>query len=124
MKRLLGTSYRSYLHSAPVALLLGVVVVLLSFSVYERFTIEQEMSARRALLEEEVQKLSEKKVVIEEKVEHLQNQRGIEEELRRNFDVAKPGERVVVLTGEVASSSVEATTTPSVQSTSWWQFWR
>jgi len=74
-----------------------VLIVLLSMSVFERFSVEREMKERRMAEEEELQLLQERADALEEKVEHLQNTRGIEEELRNRFDVAREGEQVVII---------------------------
>lgn len=115
------TTWQTIVYSWPVALVLCVVVVVFSITVYERFQAEREMAQRRAAVEERHSALEDRRAVLEDKVEYLQAERGIEEELRRNFDVAKPGEQVVVLTGDVKEV---ATTSYNVESPRpWWQFW-
>lgn len=105
-----------------MALILLVVVVFLGISVYERYTTERVMADRLETVETEYRDLRTREAKLREQVEYLQGERGIEEELRRNFDVAKPGEQVVVLTGE---AEVVPTTTPVAREVvPWWQFWR
>lgn len=82
---------------------IGLVLLLtavLSFSVYERFTVEGEMAEKREIKERELEELRHRSALLEAKVEHLKNDRGIEEELRSRFDVAKEGEQVVILLDE------------------------
>jgi len=116
------TTWQTILYSWPVAIVLLIVVVLLSISVLERFQTERDMAARREMIETEYATLQERQAGLQAKVDYLEAERGIEEELRKNFDVAKPGEQVVVLTGELERT---ATTAPEVgEDSPWWQFWR
>jgi len=111
-----------YLYTRPVAFLLGVVFVLLVFSVYNRFTIEREMAARRVEVEMKQQELEERKDSIKKEVEYLEGERGIEEELRKRFDVAKEGEQVIILLGEDEAEAVEIN--EPEERNKWYQFWR
>jgi cell division protein FtsB len=63
-------------------------------------------------------KLTEREVILRDKIERLKTPRGIEEEIRNNFPVAKPGERVINFVEEDEKSSLPATTTKK-----WWQIW-
>lgn len=106
--------------------LLLVTVVLLSRSVWDRYVIERDMAERRSNAEIEIQELQTRHKSLQEEVEYLSHERGIEAEMRRQFDVARPGEQVVIILdnekpeGEVAGI---ATSTPP-QSAPWYQFWR
>ena len=113
--------FTDYFYTRPVAFVLGVVCVLLAVSVYERFTIEREMAERRAQVEQEQQELVERKQYIQDQVEYLEGERGIEEELRKRFDVAKEGEQVIILLGEDDEDVVESSE-PEERS-KWYEFW-
>lgn len=111
-----------YFYSKPVIAVLLILVGLLSFSVFERFQIEREMAARRIAAEEEYKSLEIRREELQEKVDYLSAQRGIEEEIRKHFDVAKTGEKVVILLGE---DEEKATGTVDQESPKkWYQFWR
>ncbi len=112
-----------YLYTKPVIAPFFMVFVFLAISVYDRYSVEREMAARRHDIELEQQDLVKRKEAIEEKVKYLEGERGIEEELRKRFDVAKEGEKVVILLGddeEVAST----TTATDDEDKHWYQFWR
>lgn len=117
--------------TVPPALWWAVVVVLLlvvSFqirSVWERYTIEREMAGRRVEAEQELTTMQQKRDELADQVQYMTNERGLEEELRQNFDVALPGERVFVLTGTAVEdeSAVEAATTTEDKETPWYRFW-
>ena len=115
-------SYKTYLYSRPIIVVLFVIVVFISMSVHERFGVERDMSDRRAVSEVELERLQERKIQLEDRVEYLEGERGIEEEIRKNFDVAREGEQVIILTGqEEMTDTIQeevAVTYP------WYQFWR
>jgi len=115
-------SYKTYLYSRPIIVVLFVIVVFISMSVHERFGVERDMSDRRAVSEVELERLQERKIQLEDRVEYLEGERGIEEEIRKNFDVAREGEQVIILTGQ---EEVTDTTQEEVAATyPWYQFWR
>ena len=106
---------------------LTLVVVLLicvpvGMSVYERYTVEREMAERREEMEADRQELLERKESLEERVEYLEDERGIESEIRRNFDVAKEGEQVVIILEEDATATVSPP--EPLPEPPWWMFWR
>lgn len=110
-----------YLYSKPVIAILVIIAGYMSFAVYHRFTVEREMAQRRYEVEEEKQELIQRKALLEKKVEYLSGDRGIEEEIRKHFDVAKEGEQVVII---VDKETEEKTPTVKVEVPKpWYQFW-
>ena len=105
---------------------LGFVCLLLALVVYNRFQIEREMSLRREEAEANLEVLRERKAEIEERVDYLGSERGMEAEMRRNFDVAQPGEQVVIiLDPEEEGSNIEPLAPrPSEDTPPWYIFWR
>lgn len=110
-------------HSWPVIFLLVLLVLVLTFSVLERYRVEREMAARAAAARAEFEALQTRKAELEERVQYLRGPRGVEEEIRQNFDVAKPGEQVVIITGERPPES-STTTVPVSKPTPWYYFWQ
>ncbi len=110
-----------YLYTKPVIFVLLLVCVFLSVSVYNRYTVEREMSLRRTEAQEKKQGLLERKKTLEERVNYLGGDRGIEEEIRTHFDVAKEGEKVFILTGEEKKEVQEVA--PQVEERPWYKFW-
>jgi cell division protein FtsB len=108
-----------------------VIVILvslyLSVSVYKRYTVEREMSGRRSDAENEYRELEARRDTLLDKVEYLRADSGIESEIRKHFDVAREGEQVVIILDDAEGEGVAFTegTAPSVASTKkWYQFWR
>ena len=68
--------------------------------------------------------LQDRKDSLEEQVQYLSDDRGIEAEMRRQFDVALEGEKVVVILDE-KKENVEPLATSTVETEKkWYQFWR
>ena len=101
-------SWRTILYS-PIALTFLVMISLyLSFVTYNRYVIEREMSSRQLDAENELKILEQRRDTLQKKVDYLSNDRGIEAEMRRNFDVAREGEKVVIiLDDEIATNNIE-----------------
>lgn len=82
------------------------------------------MADRREVAEESVQELREQKQRLEKEVEYLSNERGIEAEMRRQFDIALPGEEVVVILEDQATTEASESETAEVAEPAWYMFWR
>jgi cell division protein FtsB len=115
-------SLRGWLHT-PVALaILGIIILFMMSVVYQRYSIEQEMVSRRVEAETHLKELEQRRAELEKKVEYLSNERGIEAEMRRNFDVARPGEQVVIILDEEKKPEIEPLQqTP--EDKPWYKFW-
>lgn len=116
-------NYKHHLYSRPVIVLLFILVILLGKSVYGRYTVERDMAERRERSELELELKLKRRDQLGERVEYLEGDRGQEEEIRKNFDVAKEGEQVIILMGdseELENEELEGSLTHS----RWYQFWR
>lgn len=100
--------------------MLAGLCILMMFSVYDRYTIERDMLARRTAVESELEALKDRKMSLEEKVTYLRDERGVEAEIRKHFDVAKDGEQVIVL---VEDKHKADTATPTVTISDKESFW-
>lgn len=115
------TIWQSIWRSRLTLVLLLVSCFFLSFAVYDRFVVEREMFERRNAKEEELVALSEKKIRLEERVAYLSSEQGREAEIRKNFDVIREGEKVVVLMGEKDSINTTNYVSQEVSPQSWWE---
>jgi cell division protein FtsB len=117
---------RGVINSRVTQVILVILILLMGYSAYGRYEIAMEMQERREIAEAEVQALEERRATLEEQVEYLSSERGQEAELRRQFDVALPGEQVVVIVEE-ESEEVEIlplSTSTNESNKKWYQFWR
>ncbi|MFM2339664.1 MAG: hypothetical protein RLZZ360_300 [Candidatus Parcubacteria bacterium] len=117
-------SWRGVLKSWWVVGILGTVCIFLLWVVIDRYTIERDMANRRAEAEVRVSELVGRKEHIKDKVEYLSSERGMEAEMRRNFDVAQPGEQVVIIVDEEKSDSDVTPLPPTPDTPPWYIFWR
>jgi cell division protein FtsB len=115
-------SLRGWLHSPIMLGILGIIILFMVSVVYQRYTIEQEMVARREEAEAQLKELESRRADLEKKVEYLSNERGIEAEMRRNFDVARPGEQVVIILDEEKKPEIEPLQ-KTAKDKPWYQFW-
>lgn len=122
-----GTIQRWLFSKFTLAALL-VMCLYVGWSVFERYTVEREMAARRAGLEAEYQTLEDRKNTIVEKVDYLRGDSGRESEIRKHFDVAGEGEQVVIIVDDEPDDTVifNDGIAPEVntETAPWWQFWR
>lgn len=122
-KRTLNAILRSRLLQAGLL----VAIVLVSHSAYERYEVAERMKDRRVAREEQVAALAAREAALRAEVEYLSHERGIEAEIRRQFDVAREGEQVVVIVEEESNGpEVLPLTAPTttLDSPAWYEFWR
>ncbi len=100
---------KSFLYSWPVIGVLLFVSCAFSVSVYERYSIERTMAARREALAIELKELEQQAASLEASVERLKSDRGIEEEIRDRYQVSKKGEQIVVIVDD--TKAAKGTTT-------------
>jgi len=102
------------------------LALLIGWSAYVRYDIAMEMVDRRILAEQQATALEARKNDLEKKVEYLSSERGIEAEMRRQFDVALPGEKVVVIVDKDEDTAGVMPLSPVITEpdTKWYQFWR
>ena len=111
------------LFSYATLFVLGVFIALMSLSVFERFTVEREMSMRRVEAERELKELKMRAVALESKVDYLEDDRGMEAEIRGRFDVVKEGEQVVIILDDETEPQATVTNTEIVEDEPWYKFW-
>lgn len=102
---------KSRLYSKITIIILGLIFLLLAkacFSVYQkqRDTKEKLTRAEAALTE-----LSDRRTNLQEETARLQSSEGIEEEIRRKFQVSKEGEKVIVIVDDQKDQNMPATST-------------
>jgi hypothetical protein len=113
---------RSVMNSRWTQGLLGVLAFTMLWNAFERYTIADMMSERRDLVEMEAAALHSQKEVLESKVQYLRDDRGLEAEMRRQFDIALPGEEVVVILEDEDKEDVSAVQPeePQPEAGGWW----
>ncbi|PIW96670.1 hypothetical protein COZ82_03715 [Candidatus Kaiserbacteria bacterium CG_4_8_14_3_um_filter_38_9] len=119
-------SWRTVLYSPITLTFLMMISLYLAYVTYNRYVIEREMSSRQLDAENELKTLEQRRDTLQKKVDYLSNDRGIEAEMRRNFDVAREGEKVVIiLDDEIATNNIEPLSSITPTTTRpWYKFWQ
>jgi cell division protein FtsB len=117
---------KSILNSRITQGLILLLVLAIGWSAFVRYEIAMEMRDRNIEAKQQASLLEARKEALETKVDYLSSDRGIEAEMRRQFDVALPGEQVIVIVEDEddrldVQPLNSATTT---EERAWYQFWR
>lgn len=88
---------RNVLYSKLVLVLLVLVVGLLLYSVFGVFQKERETVVNKTERTKVLSELKERERLLDEEINRLSTERGVEGEIRSKFDVAREGERVVII---------------------------
>ena len=105
---------------SPLAIIVTFAVCLLiARSTWEVYKKERHASDRAADEERSRDELLAQKQRLLSDIARLGSRRGVEEELRTKYDVAKPGERVIIVVENEAVATTTATSTPSFGERFW-----
>lgn len=110
---------RSVMNSRITQAVLAMFAFIMLWNAFERYTMADMMSERRALVEIEAAALQSQKDGLENQVQYLRDERGLEAEMRRQFDIALPGEEVVVILEDEETIVIEPLVEP-VEEDGWW----
>ena len=89
--------FRRLIYSWPLRLLLVLLIILLASSVYRLYQKQQLVLAERQVVLDEVARLTARQKELAAEVARLETDRGVEELIRKNFNVVKTGEKVITL---------------------------
>lgn len=120
------SKFKQYLYSPITSGLLCLVALFLGINVYERYEVASDMSNRASDIAVELDHLQERQQQLQERVEYLADDRGREAEIRKHFDVAREGERVVIIVDDEVQSAVAGASTTEFdaeESRPWYKFW-
>ena len=118
---------RTVVNSPYTQVFILMMALWVGWSAYIRYDIAIDMQDRRELAEQQATALQERKDTLEDRVDYLSSDRGIEAEMRRQFDVALPGEKVIVIVDDENKGPEIlplSTSTNKELPKSWFQFWR
>lgn len=89
--------YKQIMRSKPVLMLLGIIIVVFAWSIFGLVGKMQETIKNKKIGEDKVQELQTSKEKLSEEINKLQTEKGIEENIRKNYDVVKDGEGMIVV---------------------------
>jgi len=87
-----------YFYTKPVLFILLVLFVLLSVSLYNVYGKYRQVKQKRNTTEQALLKSKSDESMMMSKIESLENPEGIENYLRSQYPVARPGEQVILIT--------------------------
>ncbi len=108
---------KKVIYSRVTIFILFIAVIFLARSTYSIYQKAQLSSANYNETKKEYDSLKERQTMLNSEIASLKTDTGVEEEIRSKFSVAKPGETVVVVVDNTASS----TTNDNGQNLSLWQ---
>lgn len=108
---------RKVIYSKTFLVVMLVFIVILAKATYEIYQKERLSSENLSETQKEYDGLKSRETMLNSEISKLKTDTGIEEEIRSKFDVAKPGETVVVVVGNDSSSTDDQ----SDQNEGFWQ---
>jgi cell division protein FtsB len=117
-KRKIKSWYSSKITQA-VVLFLAILVI---FSAINRYLIAADMADRRQGVEAEIHTLEARRQSLDKEVKYLSNERGIEAEMRRQFDIAREDEQVVIILEDEPKLAPKSEDQPTPERP-WYRFW-
>jgi hypothetical protein len=101
---------RSFLYNKWFLGFLGLLVILAIHSTWNVYQKQRESETILHLAEVQSTELEARQKELQTKITSMQTAQGMEEEIRSKFNVAKPGENVVVILDQSDSTSTSTTT--------------
>lgn len=104
----------------------GVILTITLFvmiSAYNRYLIARDMSERRSAVESEIHALEERYESLKKDVDYFTNERGIEAELRRQFDVTREGEQLIIILDDENKLETKEEPATTTEKRAWYRFW-
>ncbi|MGI9118065.1 MAG: septum formation initiator family protein [Minisyncoccia bacterium] len=96
-----------YFYIKPVLFILLALFILLSLSLYNVYGKYRQVKQKRDIAKQAVLKSKIDEATMMAKVESLKTQQGIENYLRSQYPVAKPGEQVILITDSEHNIDIE-----------------
>ena len=89
--------FKKIIYSGWLQIFLGVVLSALVFSTVKVYKKSQISAKRSGEIKEEMAKLEKRNAELAAEAARLESESGKEGEIRKRFDVAKPGEKILVI---------------------------
>ena len=89
--------FKKIIYSGWLQIFLGVVLSALVFSTVKVYKKSQISAKRSGEIKEEMAKLEKRNAELAAEAARLESESGREGEIRKRFDVAKPGEKILVI---------------------------
>ena len=108
---------RNLLYSPLTLIILVILILFFIHATWNVYKKERDSAANALEAQQQLVRIQERNTVLTENIAKLSTDEGVEEEIRQQFGVAKPGEHMLIIVGPPgATTSAAATSTRS-----WWQ---
>ena len=107
------TKFRQVMESKPVLVLLGIFVLLFSWSVIKLISKADESAKNRQEAEDKITELQKEHSQLSTNIQNLNTDQGKEEAIRDKFGLAKPGEEVMVVVNDQNPPPAPAASAPT-----------
>lgn len=104
------------IYSTPILVLFSLIVLLTARGTYDVMKKKHDSEQYVKDLEKQTAELENRQKELDQSVTYLKTEEGIDEEIKQRFNVARPGEHVVVI---VDPKQLATTTRP--ENSSWWK---
>lgn len=88
---------KKIIYSGWLLIILGIILLALIFSTVKVYKKSQISAQKSAEIKEEIAKLEKRNAELTAEAARLESESGKEGEIRKRFDVAKPGEKILVI---------------------------
>jgi cell division protein FtsB len=95
---------RKFLYSKKMVILLLLITALLFFSTIKVYLKSKNALSKNEEAKKELTELEKGKAGLEKDVNRFQSESGMEEEIRKNLNVQKPGEKILVIVDKNAEN--------------------
>lgn len=99
--------FKRLLYSKITLIILGLIVIWLSFVVWSMYEKERDTRLKRIEQREILNELEGRESSLREEIERLSTERGIEEEVRSKFEVGKDGEEIIIIVDNPEGANAE-----------------
>lgn len=89
--------YKKIIYSGWLQIFLGIILLAVIFSTVKIYKKSRISAARHEEIKKEMAELEKRNAELEANVAKLESESGQEREIRKRFDVAKPGEKILVI---------------------------
>ena len=108
------------MYSKVSFVVLFIAIIFLGKATYNIYQKSKLSSGNYVVVKRDYDNLKSRKEMLESEINRLQTDNGIEEEIRGKFNVARPGETVVIVINSTSSTSTD---TSSTNSGFWSKLW-
>ena len=104
--------FRRILESKVFLVLLGILIVIFTFSVFGFLGKMQETAKNKKIVEDKIAELEKSQKAYSTDISSLKTDQGVEENIRKKFGLVKEGENMIMITDDNTSTPTQNTSSP------------